>query len=100
MNDAIVVEVERGLEDLVPLFLEQRRKDQLTITQALAHRDFEALRKIGHAMAGSGDSYGFTAISDMGEAMERAAKGQDIAALEELGRLLIDYMERVTVRFV
>ncbi len=100
MPEPIVVEVERELEDLVPLFMEQRRKDQVAFTQALARGDFETLRMIGHGMAGAGRGYGFDAISDMGEAMEQAAHASDTAKLNKLGRLLIDYMERVTVTYV
>lgn len=100
MTDLIVVEVERGLEDLVPLFLEQRRRDQIEITQALTRGDFEALRKIGHGMAGAGGGYGFEAISSMGEAIEAAAHARDATALAGLGRSLTIYMKRVSVKYV
>ncbi len=100
MRDPIVVEVEADIEDLIPMFLEQRRKDQTVMTQALAAGDLETLRVIGHGMAGAGSSYGFNQITAIGEAMERAARARDLAELKTQAALLADYMDRVVVTYV
>jgi HPt (histidine-containing phosphotransfer) domain-containing protein len=100
MREPIVVEVESDLEELIPLFLEQRRKDQGVLVQALAAGDFEAMRTVGHGMAGAGSSYGFPEITTMGEAIERAARAHDIADMQKLSAQMSDYMERVIVKYV
>ncbi|MEQ1772727.1 MAG: Hpt domain-containing protein [Burkholderiales bacterium] len=98
--DPITVVVERDLKDLMPVFLEQRRKDQAAIAQALQADDFEALRKIGHGMAGGGRSYGFSIITDIGEAMVAAARARDSIELQRLAACLKDYLGSVTVKYV
>jgi HPt (histidine-containing phosphotransfer) domain-containing protein len=85
MRDPIVVEVESDLEELIPLFLEQRRKDVAAMAQALESGDFEALRVTGHGMAGAG---------------ERAARARDFQELKKQSLLLADFMERVVVKYV
>ena len=99
-NERIVVEVERDLEDLIPLFMEQRRKDRIAISRAVELKDMEALRAIGHGMAGGGRSYGFAVITEIGEAMERAARAHDMVTLSNLQASFSDFMERVSVKYV
>lgn len=100
MREPIVIEVESDFEELIPLFLEQRRKDQVVMAHALEAGDFEALRLVGHGMSGAGGSYGFLQITDMGEAIERAARDRDHAELVKQATLMADYMERIVVKYV
>ena len=57
----------------VPGFLRNRRKDVATMHDALARGDFETVERLGHIMKGSGASFGFQAITDIGAALERDA---------------------------
>jgi hypothetical protein len=49
--------------------------------QALEKQDFETIRILGHTMKGTGGGYGFDTISEMGRALEEAAKTQDTQAI-------------------
>jgi len=99
-HEPITVEVDRDLEDLVPMFMAQRRKDLGAIATALKDNDMDALRAIGHGMNGGGRSYGFSEITDIGEAMERAARARNVDDLTKLAGTLADYMARVVVKYV
>jgi DNA-binding NarL/FixJ family response regulator len=83
--------------DLVPTFLENRRKDVVAMQDALGRRDFEVVRSLGHGMRGAGASFGFQAITDIGAALEEAAARGDEALLRKQVRRLEDYLEGVTV---
>lgn len=98
--EPIEVVVDRNLQDLVPLFLAQRKADQAAMVKALAVEDFLALRKVGHGMAGSGSSYGFDALTDLGERIVVAARAVDLPALVKLKLQFDDYMARLVVKFV
>jgi histidine phosphotransfer protein HptB len=98
--EAIIVNVEKDLEDLIPLFLARRKADQSGIAAALSRRDFEALRKIGHNMNGAGASYGFERISELGEQLTKAARAGDVAALGEIKNAFDDYMRRLVVNYM
>ncbi len=98
--EPIVISVESDMADLVPLFLNQRRLDQAAVAAAIAARDFEAVRRIGHAMAGAGTSYGFAALSLLGERLGQAARAGDVAGLEALRCDFDDYMSRLIVKYM
>ncbi|MEN9579192.1 MAG: hypothetical protein RJA70_2201, partial [Pseudomonadota bacterium] len=58
----------------IPAFLEHRREDVLTMLAALNQGDFETVARLGHDMKGSGASFGFQAITDIGAALEHEAR--------------------------
>ena len=93
----IVVNVDPDIEDLIPGYLQGRKKDIATIHEALKNGDYDTARRIGHQMKGSGGGYGFDAVTEIGQAVELAAKAKDhdaiIARMDELA----DYLGRVDV---
>lgn len=96
-EDRIVVHIDADLEDLIPEFLDNRREDIRTLTEALSRLDFETIRRIGHSMKGAGGGYGFDAITDRGRAIEEAAKVQNgTNARAEIAELS-NYLQRVDV---
>ncbi|MGH8737591.1 MAG: Hpt domain-containing protein [Burkholderiales bacterium] len=94
-SDEIVVTVEAGLADLVPTFLANCRAHARTLRTAAAAGDLATAASIGHNLTGSGTSYGFERVSDLGREIERSAKGGDARALGNLAQQLDDYLSRV-----
>jgi signal transduction histidine kinase/DNA-binding response OmpR family regulator len=73
----IRIEVPEGLEALGPAYLEARRGDVASASALLAGGDFDALRHMAHNMAGSGSSYGFARLTELGALLEQAARAGD-----------------------
>jgi CheY-like chemotaxis protein/nitrogen-specific signal transduction histidine kinase/HPt (histidine-containing phosphotransfer) domain-containing protein len=70
-----------------PAFLANRHNDLKRLRAALAAKDFTVIQKIAHNCKGIGRGYGFPEISEIGAAIERAAKAQDAnQATESLGQ--------------
>ncbi|MEQ8662945.1 MAG: Hpt domain-containing protein [Gammaproteobacteria bacterium] len=99
MSERIKVLVEVELEDLVPGFLENRRKDVVRLTALLAAADHDAIRKIGHSLKGVGGGYGFDPITDLGAVIEKAALEGDDTTIRDACGQLADYLDRVDVVF-
>ena len=93
----ILVRVDPDLADLIPGFLENRRRDMGRIWEALARNDYETIRILGHSMKGSGGGYGFDAITEIGDALERAAKNADCKEMRKQIDELTLYLHRVEV---
>ncbi len=72
-SDSMVPWVHPRLVAQIPSFLLNRRKDVIVLNDALARGDFETVGRLGHGMKGAGVSFGFQAISDIGDKMEREA---------------------------
>ena len=65
-KNALTVHIDPGLEEIVPGFLENRRRDVRTLETALQQNDLAQIHIIGHRMKGDGGGYGFDAISILG----------------------------------
>jgi HPt (histidine-containing phosphotransfer) domain-containing protein len=91
------VSVAKDLEDLIPVFMKNRRKELDTLRVALASADFEQLRQLGHRMKGVGNSYGFEHVSDLGKHIEEGARSGDRAALEARIAEYGEYLAKVQV---
>lgn len=100
MTEKIIVEVDRDLEDLIPLFRQTRERDIAALEAGLASSDFAALRMIGHGMKGSGGAFGFPLISDMGDVIEAAALKNDHATVSQQLSRLRSYMASIDIKYV
>jgi HPt (histidine-containing phosphotransfer) domain-containing protein len=96
-GNVITVYIDPGLEEIVPGFLENRRRDVQTLETALQENNLAQIHLIGHRMKGDGGGYGFDAISMIGAALEQAAAGEDRDAIRRHTAELIDFLARVTV---
>jgi signal transduction histidine kinase/CheY-like chemotaxis protein len=98
-GDEFLVRVEQGMEDVVPSYLEKRRKDVETYRQALGSSDFDTLRMLGHKMKGTGTGYGFPVLTEIGDAIERAALKKDTAGATAAVDRLAGYVEKVKLQY-
>lgn len=96
-NGKIVVNVDSDLEELIPDFMENRLEDIKSLTEALAKKDFETIRILGHSMKGSGGGYGFDEITTIGGFIEKAALEPDIGEIKKRVDELDSYLQRVEV---
>lgn len=78
-----VVKADPLLQPLIPDYLKNRRLDLQRLVDGLARKDFAALRKTGHDMAGSGGAYGLPPVSDIGRRIEAGALAGDVAAIDD-----------------
>jgi HPt (histidine-containing phosphotransfer) domain-containing protein len=93
----IIVTIDLDLEDLVPDYLENRRQDCHAVLQRLENGDYEGIRVVGHTMKGTGGGYGFDAITDMGQALEEAAKQPDPEAIRSVVSQLEHYLQAIEI---
>jgi hypothetical protein len=96
-ENGITVYIDPGLEEIVPGFLENRRREVQILETALQGNNLAQIQIIGHRMRGDGGGYGFDAISMMGTALEQAAAREDRSAIRRQIADLIDFLARVTV---
>jgi CheY-like chemotaxis protein/HPt (histidine-containing phosphotransfer) domain-containing protein len=96
-KDAILVRADPKFTDLIPGFLQNRRHDVIAMLDALDRGDFEAVESLGHGMRGAGGSWGFQDITDIGAALEHAAKSADSDASRKWVGELSKYLDRVEI---
>lgn len=98
-DEKIQVKVDPDLEDLIPGFLSNRTGDLATLREALGAENYQSIQSIGHSLKGVGGGYGFTGMSEIGAAIETAAKQQQLEELKALIEQYGSYLDAVEVIF-
>jgi len=94
-----LVTVPKDLEDLIPVFMSNRKKELDALRVAFAAADFEQLRQLGHRMRGVGNSYGFAQVSDFGKRVEDGARSGDRALLESTIARYDEFLSKVQITY-
>ena len=100
MDDKIIVRIDADFKEIIPEFLNNRRQDIATIETCLDEKDYETIRVIGHSMKGSGASYGFRQITEIGKAIEDGAKKISDQIIEQNTQELSEFMDNLHVEFI
>lgn len=98
-NDTIPIAIDADLEPILPRYMELQQSELALMEQALADGDAETLRMLGHKLKGSGSSFGFDLLTDMGAAIEQAGMSGDLAEARTQVDRVRHYLEHVQVTF-
>lgn len=93
----IVVRADTRLRPVIPAYLDKRREDVCTILTALEDSDYEVIGELGHKMSGTGESYGFPQITEIGAAIQQAAKDRNPDQIRSQVAELSKYLQQVVV---
>ena len=78
---------------LAPRYLKNMRKEVGALQAAVGVEDFATIQRIGHNLHGTGGSFGFPRITELGAAMEQAAKDRAIEPIRQALASLAEYLE-------
>ncbi len=95
MGERFKVYVDPELAPIMPRYLELRKQEQAQLTAAIAARDAAAVSVLGHRLKGSGASYGFIGLTDMGADLEQAGNDQDFLAAHRLAKQVQNYLDNM-----
>jgi hypothetical protein len=93
--ERIRLEVEPQLRELVPGFLENRRRDLERLRQALHAGDLAAIRDVGQNIRCFSRVYGLETLTALGEEICCAAEECSTLRIVHLQGQLADYLARV-----
>ncbi len=97
---AVQTAIDPDVVDLIPGYLENRRKDVESLRAALSgDLGVDTMASIGHKMKGTGQAYGLPRVTELGAAIELA--GQD-GRRDEIGELvdeLESHLDEIEVQF-
>ncbi len=93
------VRVDSSLAELIPGFLENRRRDVEAIVAALKNADYENVRILGHNMKGCGAGYGLNRITEIGASLEQAAGRREPEEIRARAAELARYLDGLQVEY-
>jgi HPt (histidine-containing phosphotransfer) domain-containing protein len=95
--DRFQVTVDPELEPIMDRYMEIRLQELEQLEAALDAGDSDAVRKLGHTLKGTGTSYGFVFLTEVGAAIEDAGRCRKMNFARELGKSVRDYIEHVDI---
>lgn len=98
-TEKIIVKVDLELQEIVPGFIDKRKKDLPDLWDCLNKKDFTTLQTLGHRLKGNAGGYGFDYIGSLGSEIEDGAKFKNAPKIEAAITELEDYLFRLEVVF-
>lgn len=89
--------IDKDMEDIVPGYLETRRRELPELLALHASGDLESLRRAGHKLSGSGGGYGFDRLSELGKQIEIMSQSGDSAGIAARLAEIKDYIENLEI---
>ena len=80
--------VDEDIRDLIPAYVERRRAEIACIIDTAERGDFSSVQKMGHNLKGSGSSYGFPQLTQLGAELEVAAREQALDKIRPIAAAL------------
>ncbi len=93
------VTVDKDLADILPAFMEARRKDLADLPALLEKKDAAGLKKLGHNLHGTGGAYGFDRLTELGTELETLAAAGDFPGMQRAADAIRDYVENLEITY-
>jgi HPt (histidine-containing phosphotransfer) domain-containing protein len=94
-----IIKADPELADLIPDYLESRKGDLPLPEAALRSGDFATIASLGHRMRGTGASFGFAAITEIGDRLEQSGTAADRAGCRQSIDALAEYLTTLQVEY-
>jgi len=95
-----VVYVDRDFEDVLPQFMDIKRKDVEKIKAMMKESDYEGISSIAHKLKGACAVYGFKVISELSREMESYCMIKDMNRIKEIVVSIEKFLDEAEVIFV
>jgi HPt (histidine-containing phosphotransfer) domain-containing protein len=95
--NTLTLSIDKDLEDIVPVFLQNRHKYIETITTYLEEKKYLDIEIIGHKMAGNSGGYGFEALGEIGRNLETSARNHDENGIRNCQKQIEEYLSRIEI---
>jgi len=99
MGDKIIVKIDSDLEEIIPMFIDNRHKDLKELDESLSSNDLSSIEVIAHKLAGNAGSYGFMDLSKIGANLELACKEKNQENIEKFISEYKNFMAKLEVVF-
>jgi hypothetical protein len=91
--------VDSSIADLVPEYMQNRRKEVELLKRYLEEGDFDKIAGLAHRMVGVGTPYGFHHISSLAKVIHETARASDRDTVSSLIAEYAHYVKHVTIKY-
>ncbi|MFC1725080.1 Hpt domain-containing protein [candidate division KSB1 bacterium] len=95
-DDNFYENIDNDIEDeLVAEYIKSLKEGLLILEENINKQDFDSIRTYGHKLSGSGGTYGFGILSDIGSKIEDAAEVKDLDSIKKFFEKLCGEIEKL-----
>lgn len=94
------VSIDADLQDLIPQFIENRKKDIEVLERLVENNDLTAIANLSHKIKGAAAGYGFHHLSELASKMEAAAKSLNSTPLADLVQEMKLHFLNIEIQYV
>lgn len=94
------IDIDEDLKDLIPQFLENRKKDIDSLVQLAQKKDLPAVAQLAHKVKGTAAGYGFEHLSELAHRMEQLAKNNESTDLPNIALEMKSHFDNIDIHFV
>ena len=88
-DDNFYDDIDNDIEDeLIQEYIQSLKEGLSALEENIKKQDFESIRFYGHKLSGSGGTYGFPVLSEIGSKIEDAAENKNIDSISKLFDML------------
>lgn len=95
---AIEIFVEDDFLDLAEMYVGAKKKEIPDYREALAKNDMKTIKDLSHKMKGTGASYGFDYLTEVGAAIEQASLIGDAVTVESLIDKFEEHINQIVIK--
>ncbi|MBI9080346.1 MAG: Hpt domain-containing protein [Pseudodesulfovibrio sp.] len=89
--------VDPDLKTILPRYIEILWEQLSILEQSAESGDSETACILGHKLKGTGSSYGFNRLTELGAAIETASKSKDFETTGKLATKMRNYLENAEI---
>ncbi|OGS46276.1 MAG: hypothetical protein A2539_02800 [Elusimicrobia bacterium RIFOXYD2_FULL_34_15] len=95
-----VIYISPEIKEIIPVYIERRKKDLMVMHEALSKNDLEIIKKLGHKIKGTGSLYNLDKISAIGKELEIAAKNNKPEHIKKIIEEFSDFLNNLEIKIV
>ena len=95
----IKVIIDSELQPIMGRYMEIRRRELDQLEAAIADRDAETVRLLGHRLKGTGGSFGSDQLTEWGAVIEIAGRDKDLDQAAKVAEKVRYFIENVDIVF-
>jgi HPt (histidine-containing phosphotransfer) domain-containing protein len=93
----MIIKVDSDIYELIPQFLEHKRKNLKDIENALENNDLETVYQIAHKIKGSSGLYGLKEMSEIAKSLEFAGRNLEKEKATQYFNQLSNHLENLQI---
>jgi len=99
MSKEKIVFIDSDLKEIIPGFLENRKKDINQLDDLIQNEQWKQIESIAHKLAGNAGSYGFDELGEIGSQLESACQNRDVELIKQYCGAYNEFMNNLKVEY-